>query len=204
MIDQLLAKFPIVSDQIQRDELRVLLQSLEKVVTSGVAGSVVELGCYKGTASLFMQRLLDAHGDGRQLCLYDSFEGLPEKTTPDASPLGIQFVAGELLASCKDVTSNFRRAGLRTPEIRKAWFADLRPEDMPRSIALAFLDGDYYESIRDSLRLVWPRLSPGAIVVVDDYANQALPGAARAVDEWLRSHQGSIRVAHSLAVVGKK
>ena len=53
----------------------------------------------------------------------------------------------------------------------------------------------------DSLRLVWPRLTPGARVVVDDYASEALPGAARAVDEWLRQHPARLQVEQSLAIL---
>jgi hypothetical protein len=41
----------------------------------------------------------------------------------------------------------------------------------------------------------------GAIIVVDDYANEALPGVARAVDEWLRIHGGKLRVEASLAII---
>ena len=65
----------------------------------------------------------------------------------------------------------------------------------------AFLDGDYYQSIRDSLQLIAPKLTSHAIIVVDDYANEALPGAARATDEWLRGRRYQLRVESSLAIV---
>ena len=66
----------------------------------------------------------------------------------------------------------------------------------------AFLDGDYYQSIMDSLRLVTPKLTPDAVLVVDDYVNEALPGAARAADAWLQAHPGCrCRVEASLAVM---
>ena len=74
---------------------------------------------------------------------------------------------------------------------------------MPEQIAFAFLDGDYYASIRDSLALVWPRLTPGAVIIVDDYANEKLPGAARAVDEWLATHPAQLRVQASLAILSR-
>ena len=69
-------------------------------------------------------------------------------------------------------------------------------------IAFAFLDGDFYESIRDSLRLVLPRMQQGGVIVVDDYAREALPGAAKAVHELVSPTQkGNIRVAHNLAII---
>ena len=58
--DQLLVKYPIISDQVDAKELRVLLRELEKVLRGGAAGNIVEFGCYIGTTSLFIRRLLDA------------------------------------------------------------------------------------------------------------------------------------------------
>ena len=58
--DQLLAKHPIISDQVDAKELGVLLRELETVLRSGVTGNIVEFGCYVGTTSLFIRRLLDA------------------------------------------------------------------------------------------------------------------------------------------------
>lgn len=72
---------------------------------------------------------------------------------------------------------------------------------MPEIISFAFLEGDYYESIQDSLRLIENKLAPGAVIVVDDYANEALPGAALAVDEWVRSRGLRVRVEASLALI---
>ena len=59
--DQLLAKYSIISDQVDAKELGVLLRELEKVLQSGAAGNIVEFGCYVGTTSLFIRRLLDAY-----------------------------------------------------------------------------------------------------------------------------------------------
>ncbi len=189
----------LLSDQIDERELAILLRELEAVLGSGVPGDVVEFGCYVGTASVPMgQRLMRTD---RRLYVYDSFEGLPEKTAEDASPAGMQFVAGELAASKKELIRNFRRAGVPLPTITKGWFSDVTPVQVPATIALAYLDGDYYHSVLDPLRLIWDRLAPGAVVLVDDYAHEALPGAARAVDEWLRSHPARLRVEHSLAII---
>ena len=69
---------------------------------------------------------------------------------------------------------------------KKAWFSDLNPDDLPDKICLAFLDGDYYESVLTPLNLIQNRLQPGSIIIVDDYANPKLPGASRALDEWLK------------------
>lgn len=201
MIEEMLSRYPLISDQVDRRELSVLLHRLEAVMAADVPGDAVELGCYEGTASLFLQRLLQTEPAPRHLHVYDSFGGLPTKTAEDDSPAGLQFKAGELQASKAAFIRNFKQAGLPLPVIHKGWFDELAPEDLPAQVAFAFLDGDFYASIKTSLKLVWPRLSPGAAVVVDDYQAEALPGARRAVDEWLSTHPARLRSEASLAII---
>ena len=174
----------LLSDQVSEREIQVVLRELAH--TSEVAGDVVEFGCYVGTTSVHLAAAL--RGGDKQLWLYDSFAGLPEKRSEDRSPAGEQFRTGELLATKKQLVLNLTQAHVPMPRNTKAWFADLTPEQIPSTISFAFLDGDYYDSILDPLRLIWSRLSPGAVVVVDDYANEALPGAAKAVDLWRSTH----------------
>ena len=189
----------LLSDQIDQRELEIILRELEKCLGNNIPGDIVEFGCYVGTTSVpIMQQLQKTD---RRFYVYDSFEGLPEKTAEDQSPSGVQFVAGELFAAKKELIRNFRQANLPLPVITKSWFSDLTPDQVPDHIAFAFLDGDYYRSIHDSLKLIWKKLSPGAIIVVDDYANDALPGAQKAVDEWLKNHPAKLRVEHSLAII---
>lgn len=200
--DQLLAKYPIISDQVDFKELRVLLRELEKVLRSGMAGNVVEFGCYVGTTSLFIRRLLDAYDLAGEFHVYDSFAGLPEKTPQDNSAAGEQFQAGELLAPRKTFVQNFKKAGLQLPVIHKGWFADFTAADVPENIIFAFFDGDFYGSIADSFRVCSGKFQEKATIVVDDYANEALPGAARAVDEWLSCNQQySLATEASLATI---
>ena len=195
--DRLLAKYPIISDQVDAKELGVLLRELETVLRSGATGNVVEFGCYVGTTSLFIRRLLDAYNFAGEFHVYDSFAGLPEKTQADNSAAGEQFKAGELLAPRKTFIQNFKKAGLKLPIIHKGWFADFTPEDVPENIIFAFFDGDFYESIADSFRLCDDKFQEAATIIVDE----ALPGAARAVDEWLRRHPARLTVESSLAII---
>lgn len=201
LASSLIKKHRIISEQIRPDELRVLLEELEKVVRNNVEGDVVELGCYEGTSALFMSRILRELQAEKRLWLYDSFEGLPDKTKEDTSAAGEQFKSGELKASKARLERNFHKAGLDLPEIKRAWFYELDPEDLPEQICYAFLDGDFYESIMDSFKLVWPKLATGAVVIIDDYQNVSLPGAKQAVDEWAQKMDIEIRVEKSLAIL---
>lgn len=201
-VEKLIASYPIVTDQITLSELKALMIELEAVLINKTEGEVVELGCYKGTASLFIRRLLDYYKSQKQLHVYDSFAGLPEKDNKDISPAGDQFKGGELFAPKSQLIINFKKAGLALPIIHKGWFSELTAEDLPNKVAFAFLDGDFYSSINDSLKVVWPRLVQGAVVVVDDYQNEALPGAAKAVDEWLAHHSvRQVTIKASLAII---
>lgn len=191
----------LLSDQVSEKEIAVIMRQAQRMLDEAIEGDFVEFGCYVGTTSVFLAELL-ASSD-RKLWLFDSFMGLPEKTAEDSSPAGEQFQPGKLLAPKKVLEKNLARFDRRSIRIKKAWFSDLGAQDVPDSIAFAFLDGDYYHSILDPLQLIWPRLADGAVVIVDDYANEALPGAARAVDEWVKTHNLQVQTEQSLAIFTK-
>ena len=201
IVNQLINSYPLISEQVDRQEIKVILSELYLTLEQNTSGSVVEFGCYIGTTSLFMRRMLDSFSSTKDFHVYDSFVGLPSKTVHDSSPAGEQFRVGELSVSRKEFELQFKKANLRLPRVHKGWFSELQPHDVPDRISFAYLDGDYYESIKDSLQLVWPRLSKGSRIVVDDYANEALPGSRIAVDEWLREHAGSVRHEASLGII---
>ena len=205
--------------QVTARETEILLQELTKTLKNNVPGDVVEFGCYKADTSVLYQKLLESMGHGgviqsenhapsssqKTLWLYDSFEGLPAKTREDNSAAGDAFQAGELLVTKREVIEKFKKMGLKLPKIKKAFFDDLDIiYDIPEKISYAFLDGDLYQSIKTSLRLVAEKMSQGGVIIVHDYNNPELPGSARAVDEWLKAHQAkvdSFRVAETLAII---
>jgi O-methyltransferase len=191
---ELLKNFPITSDQITPQELTVVLRELEKILQNQVDGAIVEFGCYSGTTSLFVRRMLDKLAADRAFHVYDSFAGLPPKAAQDQNAAGINFAAGELTVSKKQFLKNFARAKLRAPIVHKAWFNQLSNQEVPTPISFAFLDGDFYDSILTSLQLVWPRLSKGATIVVHDYNRETLPGVARAINDYFASQKLSLRV----------
>lgn len=210
VIPQLLSAHPIISEQIKLPGLEVILRNLEKTLLDDTAGDVVEFGCYIGTTSLFIRRLLDAHEKTRAgqqstkaFHVYDSFAGLPAKAAQDASAAGEDFQAGELSVSRRQLLAEFHKANLRPPKVHKAWFDELQDSDVPEQISFAFLDGDFYDSIIDSLRLVWPRLQPGGIICIDDYQRAALPGVERAVRDYFQDKHYTILVAHNIGVTRK-
>jgi O-methyltransferase len=193
----------IISDQVGQGELGVVWRELEAMLAKDIPGDIVEFGCYAGTTSLFIRRLLNERdqSEKRAFHVYDSFEGLPEKGNQDNSPAGTEFQAGKLSVSKKEFLNQFRAANLAPPIVHKGWFSTLANEDVPQQIAFAFLDGDFYASIIDPLKLVWPQLTPGGTILVDDYGREALPGAGRAVHDFFANKSVRIRSEHNVAII---
>ena len=185
------------NNQVSQPETEKILEVARECLV--LPGDFVEMGCYKGDTSLLIAETL--RGSARLLYIYDSFEGLPEKSMEDVSVLGEDFKGGELFVTKREVKERFLRAGLKVPVIKKAWFSDLKDEDMPDKIAFSFLDGDFYESIKESLKLVGPRMASGGAMIVHDYNNLALPGVKRAVDEWVCGKTVEKSVFQSMMIV---
>lgn len=186
-------------NQINLLESKVITVNLQKILAANIDGDVVEFGCYAGATSIVLAKILD--GTNKRLYVYDSFEGLPEKAGHDISPIGQQFKFGELFVSKNQLIKNIKKSGVKMPIIKKSWFNQLTSDDIPTKICFAFLDGDYYQSIKDSFILIENNLSAGSVIIVDDYSNESLPGAKKAVDEWLFKNPHKLRIEQSLAII---
>ena len=186
------------NDQVSEKETEYIINTARECLK--IPGDFVELGCYKGDTSLMLAEVIK--DSDKKLYIYDSFEGLPEKSEKDVSLLGENFKKGELLVTKREVKERFLRAGLKVPAIKKAWFFELKSEDLPDLIAFSFLDGDFYESIRDSLKLVENKMSENGIIIVHDYNNPALPGVKKAVDEWIGTRK--LQVLETCAIIDSK
>ena len=167
-----------------------------------VPGDVVEVGCYSGQVAILLQKLLQQYAPERQLHVYDSFEGLPDKSVEDgATP----FKKGFLTTTEAALRENFRRYALPEPVVHKGWFEDTLPEGLPDKISFAHLDGDFYSSIKVSLKHVYPRLSEKAVCVIDDHCDPRadprswnhLPGVKRACDEFFRDKPEEVHHIYS-------
>lgn len=163
----------------------------ESIINENVPGDFVETGVWRGGASIFMRAILKAYGIADR-CVYlaDSFEGLPP---PNAQlyphDTGDQLHTVSFLAvPLETVKANFERYGLLDEQVvfLKGWFRDTLPSAPIDRIALLRLDGDMYESTTDALTHLYPRLSVGGYIIVDDY--KAVPACKPAVDDYRRAH----------------
>lgn len=171
------------SSIISSDQIRVLLSLLETTLND-IDGDVVEFGCYVGESSKYFRMMLDYYRSNKELYVYDSFEGLPELSKYEENT---GWRSGTLKTTENILAHNFLNNGLRPPIITKGWFKDVPLNSIPNKISFAFLDGDFYNSIYDSLNKIFDRVQAGGIICFHDYERPDLPGVKAAVDDFIAS-----------------
>ncbi|MCU1354186.1 MAG: macrocin-O-methyltransferase [Acidimicrobiales bacterium] len=164
---------------------------VEAILAEGVPGDFVETGVWRGGACILMRGILKAHGDdARTVWVADSFAGLPP---PDAERFPADSLSplhtyDQLAVSLAEVQENFRRFGLLDQQVRflPGWFSETLPDAPIGRLALMRLDGDMYESTWDAIVNLYPRLSTGGFVIVDDYGT--VPGCREAILDYRSQH----------------
>jgi O-methyltransferase len=173
------------------ERLTNLQRCIEDVIVRNVPGDMIEAGSWRGGATIFMRGLLKAYGVyDRTVWVADSFAGLPPpdaKSYPsDAGDPHHTF--GYLIVPLDQVKRNFERYGLLDEHVRflAGWFRDTLTGLGQERWSLIRLDGDMYESTLLALEHLYPRLSPGGYVLIDDYG--ALATCREAVHDFRQAH----------------
>jgi O-methyltransferase len=164
------------------------------VLERGVPGDLMECGVWKGGLTILMRGLLKACGVvGRKVWVADSFQGLP---APDPVLSPVDAISHEFLTlvdrlavSEEDVRDNFARFDLLDHQVQflPGWFSESLPAAPIQSLAVLRLDADYYDSTFPILEHLYPKVSVGGFVIVDDYRILNF-GAGLAVDEYRMQH----------------
>ena len=172
------------------------LDSLERcaeaVFSEDVPGDFMEAGVCQGGAAIFMRALQTAYGqEHRRLWAADSFEGLPPpESQPDiASGLDLSEGKAPFVAFCLEgVRDHFMRYGLLDGGVvfLPGWFTDTLPTAPIERLAILRLDADLYASTREALENLYPKVTPGGFVIVDDYG--AFAACRQAVEEYRSAH----------------
>jgi hypothetical protein len=162
---------------------------VEQVIADKVPGDLIETGVWRGGATIFMRAVLAAYEvTDRTVWVADSFQGLPPSTHEADRSDGFAWDTYEEFAVPLDtVRANFARYGLLDEQVRflAGWFKDTLPAAPFSQLAVVRLDGDLYESTWDAMTSLYPRLSPGGFLIVDDYK---LPACAEAIQNYRDVH----------------
>lgn len=177
---------------IGRVRLDNLHDCLDYVTRNEIPGDVMECGVWRGGAGILMAGYLKIHGiSGRRVHLADSYEGLPDPTAEQDPDLS-RDIFPQLAVSLEDVKRNFEKYDLLDSEIEflPGWFSDSLPSAPVQQLALLRADGDLYSSTWEILENLYDKVSPGGIVIMDDYG--VLPQCAQAVEEFFQSRNEAV------------
>lgn len=175
-----------------------LYKATEYVTRAGVRGDIVECGVWRGGSAMVVASTLKALGDTtRTLYLYDTYE--EGMTEPDRMK-DVQVLDGKSAhakwtvmqgnnqkwhdAPMEEVRNSLRRTGYPMDHVVfvRGRVEDTIPSAMPSDISLLRLDTDWYASTRHELIHLFPLLSDGGVLIIDDYGHWK--GARDAVDEY--------------------
>ncbi|WP_210880186.1 TylF/MycF/NovP-related O-methyltransferase [Roseovarius autotrophicus] len=195
-------------------KLESLAWAAVKVKERAVVGDFVEAGVALGGSAILLGKLKP---ETARLRLYDVFEQIPAPGPKDGADAHDRYA---IISSGKSsglgggtyygyidnledvVRANLASYGITSAlsrvEFRKGLFEETLHIDEP--VALAHIDCDWYNSVKVCIARIFPRLSPGGMMVFDDYKSYS--GCRRAVDEWLATEKSAriINKAKSVTV----
>lgn len=147
-------------------------------LTGSVEGDTAECGVFRGGSSW----LICAAGRdrGRIHHLFDSFEGLSRPGADDGS----YWKPGDLATGEDTVLANLAPFADRLV-FHKGWIPERFEDVADKRFSFVHIDVDLYQPTLDSVAFFYPRLSPGAVLLCDDYACTSCPGATKSIDEFL-------------------
>ena len=180
------------------ERMNALYLAVRHIVKMNVPGDFVECGVWRGGSCMLIAHTLVKMGaTDRQIRLFDTFEGMSKPTEIDRNVHGV--VAREkwqdtdagrewCAASLEDVRHNMESTGYPMANISfiQGKVEDTLPAAAPAAVALLRLDTDWYESTRQELTVLYPRLCRNGVLILDDYGHWA--GAKKAVDEYFLDH----------------
>ncbi len=160
---------------------------VNSILKDNIEGDFVETGIWRGGVIILISALLEEREiNNRYIWAFDSFQGLP-KPNPEKYPIdrgNNLYKINLLAASLEEVYNNYKEYNISTERVifNKGWFKDTLPNNEVNKISLLRLDGDLYESTILSLKHLFPKVTKGGYVIVDDY--NAFPFCKKAVDDY--------------------
>lgn len=182
-----------------RERVVATINACKHAIQAGIGGDFVECGVWRGGNSIAAKLTFENYGSDKKVWLFDTFTGMTPPTEHDTTRFSEKSAAerfaeaqtGEhnewCFASLEDVQANFKSAGADMAGVR--FIAGdvtktLAEEDnLPDELCALRLDTDFYDSTKAELEVLYPRLSIGGSLLIDDFGHW--DGARRAVEEYL-------------------
>ena len=174
-----------------------IIQSLKHIKKNQIEGELVECGVYKGGNLILFKKIIDQIELNKKIFAYDTFEGMPEPGQFDSDFKNVDANkkfenykknnAGWCYSDLNEVKKNIFKFNI---EIEKNFSfikgkvenTLMTEENLPKKISLLRLDTDFYESTKIELDILFPKLQPGGILIIDDYGHWNV--SKKAVDEY--------------------
>jgi O-methyltransferase len=187
------------------ENLTALIDAVRYLARGRIPGAVVECGVWRGGSMMAAALTLgQEHDTGRDLFLFDTYQGLPEPTEHDKDARGRS--AADLIrqnpdsasptgtwcyASLAEVQANMGTTGYPADRVHyvEGKVETTIPYPGLTDIALLRLDTDLYEPTRHTLTELFPLLTVGGVLILDDYGDWQ--GAKKATDEYFGQHPES-------------
>jgi len=160
---------------VSRDRCYVLWKTLQQALQ--LRGDIIECGVFRGGTALLAAKTLEGHSHERLFHLFDSFQGMLQ-TTAGVDRFEIGDFSHTSAEAVRRLLAPYPYAHIHAGFIPKT-FADLQI----KHVAWAHVDVDLYQSVRDCIDYIYPRLVPGGYLIFDDYGFPSCASARRAVDE---------------------
>ncbi len=171
---------------LSKEQLDLIEECAVSVEERNVPGDFIEAGIWRGGAIIFMRGLLDAYDiRRRKVFAADSFAGIPRNTRALNDP--VDQWSDRWVASLDEVRQNIQRFGFLDDRIAfvPGFFAESLKTLSGERFALMRLDSDSYDSVHESLEQLYPLLSAGGIIIIDDWH---LAGCKAAVMDYRTRH----------------
>lgn len=162
------------------NRLELITSLLDDTIDGSVKGEIWECGVYRGGSALYIASYLaNILKDSRKIRLFDTFSGIPKKSESDQHNIG-DFSKGVNFQEIEKLFKPFPAVSFRKGFIPRT-FKGLEG----CQIALAHIDVDMKESVSDCLNFIYPRLSKGGFIILDDFGCSSCKGAFEATMEFI-------------------
>lgn len=156
------------------ERLTNLEKCLFECIENKIDGDFIETGVWKGGACIFAKYIINLNNSNKKVFVADSFEGLPAPNNElyPQDKTSNHHLIDVLKVSLEDVMYNFKKYDLLDDGVifLKGWFKDtLINIKQEQKFCIIRLDGDMYESTMDALENLYPKLTKGGYIIIDDF-----------------------------------